>query len=73
MDLDYRERIRDIRKEWRNLENYINKNIKKKEKEFIYLAKRDKTIARKLITNYIHQLELRRWFMASEWVREYKN
>jgi dipeptidase len=72
VDQDYRERIRHIRKEWRNLENYINKNIKKKEKEFIYLSKRDKIVARKLITNYIHQLELRRWFMASEWVREFK-
>lgn len=73
IDQDYRERIRHIRKEWRNLENYISKNIKKREKEFSYLAKRDKIVARKLITNYIHQLELRRWFMASEWVREFKN
>jgi len=73
VDLDYRERIRGIRKEWRNLENYIDKNIEKKEKEFLYLVKRDRTVAQKLITNYIHHLELRRWFMASEWIREFKN
>jgi len=73
VDQDYRNRIKKTRKEWRNFENYVLKNIRKKEKEFNFLYKRNPTIARKIITNYIHNLEYRKWYLATELIREITN
>jgi hypothetical protein len=58
------------RKEWRNLENYIMKRIKKMEEEFEYLIKNNKTVAVKIITNYVKRWEYRKWFLASELIDE---
>ncbi len=69
VDLDYKNRIKLAKKEWRNFENYSIKNLKKKEKEFLYLLKKNKNIAIKIITNYIHSLEYRKWFLATELIK----
>jgi dipeptidase len=73
VDQDYRNRIKPVRKEWNNYENYVMKSIRKKEKEFKYLLNRNRNIASKILTNYIHNLEFRKWFLASELVKEFKN
>lgn len=66
----YRERFKLTRKEWRNFENYVLKMRRKMEKEFKYLMKINKHITIKLITNYVHKLEYRKWFKASELISE---
>jgi dipeptidase len=70
VDQNYRLRIKIARKEWRNLENYIMKRIKKMEEEFEYLIKNNKTVAVKIITNYVKRWEYRKWFLASELIDE---
>lgn len=70
VDQKYRLRIKIARKEWRNYENYIMKTLKKMEKEFKYLFKKNKFIALKIITNYIKRWEYRKWFLASELIEE---
>ncbi len=69
VDLDYKNRIKLAKKEWRNFENYSIKNLKKKEKEFLYLLGKNKNIAIKIITNYTHSLEYRKWFLATELIK----
>lgn len=69
VDQDYKNRIKLVRKEWRNFENYSIKNLKKKEKEFLYLFKKNKNIALKIITNHIHNLEYRKWFLTTELIK----
>jgi dipeptidase len=66
VDQDYRTRIKIARKEWRNFENYALKVRKKREREFTYFIKKNKHIALKLITNYVRNLEYRKWFLAFE-------
>jgi dipeptidase len=66
VDLEYKNRIKYTRKEWKNLENYLLKNWKKKEKEFLYLLEKKRNIAINFITNYVHQLEYRKWFLTSQ-------
>ena len=46
------------------------KTLKKLEKEFNYLLERDKPVALKIITNYVRKWEYRKWFLASELIRE---
>lgn len=70
VDQNYRIRIKLVRKEWKNFELYIQKSLKKKEKEFQYLLKRNKNIAIKMITNYIHNLEYRKWFLSTQLLKE---
>jgi dipeptidase len=70
VDLNYRVRIKTIKKEWKNYELYVRKNLKKKEKEFMYLIKRNKNIAQKMITNYIHNLEYRKWFLSTQLMKD---
>lgn len=73
VDQDYRNRIKPVRKEWNNFENYVMKSTRKKEKEFKYLLKRSRHITLKILTNYIHYLEFRRWLLTSELINEFKN
>jgi dipeptidase len=70
VEQSYRERFRITRKEWRNFENYVLKMQRKMEKEFNYLMKINKHITIKLITNYVHKLEYRKWFKATELITE---
>ncbi|MFC2155758.1 dipeptidase [Acidobacteriota bacterium] len=72
VDQAYRDRVRHTRKEWKNLENFFLKNQKKKEKEFLYLLKKEKNIAINFITNYVHQLEYRKWFLTTELIEKTK-
>jgi dipeptidase len=69
VDRDYRSRIKGVRKEWRNFENYALKRLKKMEKEFKHLAKINSRIALKIITNFIHTLEYRKWFLAADLIQ----
>lgn len=71
VDQQYRKRRRIVSKEWDNLENYAIKYIRKKDKELQYLLDRNKYIARRIITNYVHNLEYRRWFLVSEFVLQF--
>ncbi|MDQ1353667.1 MAG: Dipeptidase [Acidobacteriota bacterium] len=64
VDRDYKVYIKPVTKEWDNFEDYALKSLKKMEKEFDYLLKTDKRVAEKIITNYIHRLEYRKWFLA---------
>ncbi len=66
VDGNYKSHIKIVRKEWKNFENYATKRLKKMEKEFVYLLKKNRNIAVKIITNFIHKLEYRKWFLASE-------
>jgi dipeptidase len=66
VEKNYKNHIKIARKEWRNFENYALKRQKKMEKEFTYFLKKNKYVALKLITNYVHSLEYRKWFHASD-------
>lgn len=72
VDLDYRDRIKNTRKEWRNFEAYAFKQCKKREKEFNYFLKKNKFVAIKLITNFVHYMEYRKWYLASELIEGIK-
>jgi dipeptidase len=71
VDKAYRSRIRATRKEWKNFESYTAKQLRKMEKEFKYLLETDQHIAKKIITNFIYKLEYRKWFLASELIRQH--
>jgi dipeptidase len=70
VDLDYRNRIRITRKTWNNFEDFVFKNSKKMDKEFLYIYKRNQPLALKVMTNYVHNLEYRKWFLADELIRD---
>lgn len=70
VNVDYKNRIKPVKKEWKNLESYALKRLKKMEKEFTYLLETDKNVARKIITNDIHRLEYRKWFLAVELLKK---
>lgn len=70
VDRDYKSHIKPVIKEWENFEDYAQKSLKKMEKEFDYLLKTDKHIAEKIITNYIHRLEYRKWFLTIQLTRQ---
>lgn len=72
VDRDYKNRIRFTRKEWKNFEDYLLKSQKKKEKEFLYLLEKKKKIAVNFITNYVHQVEYRKWFLTTELIARIK-
>lgn len=70
VDEDYKERIRPVRKKWRNLEDYAFKELRKNEKQFLYLLSKNRKIAVNLITNFVHNLEYKKWFIAEECISE---
>ncbi|MEN8154186.1 MAG: C69 family dipeptidase [Acidobacteriota bacterium] len=61
VDKDYKKNIKRVKKSWKNFENFLLKNIRKREKEFKYILGKDKILGRSLITNYVHLMEYRRW------------
>lgn len=68
----YQVGIKLVHKEWQNFENYLLKMQRKKEKEFTYFFKKNKHIALKLITNYVAEMEYRKWFLANELIDQLK-
>ncbi|HSQ36058.1 MAG TPA: C69 family dipeptidase, partial [Candidatus Binatia bacterium] len=72
VDKQYKARIEKTLKLWRNHEDWLFKNLKDHENEFIHLLKNNKNVARKIIDNYTHSLEYRRWFLALELLREFR-
>jgi dipeptidase len=73
VDKQYKTRIEKTLKLWRNHEDFLFKDLKDHEKEFVYLLKTNKPLAQKIITNYIHSLEYRKWFLTLELLREFRN
>jgi len=62
VDDNYKKNIRKVKKVWKNFENSLLKNIRKKEKEFSYLLGKNRQVALNMITNYVHLMEFRKWF-----------
>lgn len=73
VDKQYKTRIEITLKLWRNHEDSLFKDVKNHEKEFVYLLKANKALAQKIIDNYIHNLEYRKWFLALELLSEFRN
>lgn len=63
---DYRNRIRVVKKEWRNFENYLFKALRKNEREYVYIFQKKPVLGMKLATCYIHNIALKKWFIATE-------
>lgn len=72
VDRQYRDRIEKVQKVWRNFEEFLFNDLKDHEKEFTFLLKNNRGLARRIIENYIHGLEYRKWFLASELLKEMK-
>ena len=72
VDRQYNKRIEKAQKVWKNFENFAAKDLKNREKEFDFLLMSNRPLALKIITNYLHNLEYRRWFLASELVKEFR-
>ncbi|MCX6558315.1 MAG: C69 family dipeptidase [Candidatus Aminicenantes bacterium] len=72
IDKQYKVRIEKTQKLWRNHEDFLFRDLKDHEKEFVYLLKTNKAVAQKIIANYFHSLEYRRWFLALELLREFR-
>lgn len=72
VDRNYRENIRAADKVWRNFEEYVQKETRNKEREFLYLLQSNRHVALRIVTNYVHNLEFRKWFMAGELLKELK-
>ena len=72
VDRQYRNRIAMTQKVWRNFENFLFDDLKDHEKEFAFLLKSNRGLARNIIDNYIHGLEYRKWFLAAELIREFR-
>jgi dipeptidase len=70
VDRQYKDRIEKTQKVWRNFEDFLFGDVKDHEKEFAFLLKNNKTLARKIIDNYIHGVEYRKWFLAAELLKE---
>ncbi|MCU0237426.1 MAG: C69 family dipeptidase [Acidobacteria bacterium] len=66
VDRQYRERIEKVQKVWRNFEEFLFSDLKDHEKEFSFLLQSNRGLARRIIENYIHGLEYRKWFLAAE-------
>ncbi len=73
VDKDYKNRIKKTKKQWRNFEKYAIKQIKRKRKEFIYILKQNPLLAKKIISNFIHSLEYKKWFLATELITKFNN
>lgn len=72
VDRRYRERIDKVQKMWRNFEEFLFADLKSHEKEFAFLLQNDRALARRIIDNYLHGIEYRKWFLAAELLREMK-
>jgi len=72
VDRQYKDRIEKTQKVWRNFEDFLFGDLKDHEKEFVFLLKSNKNLARKIIDNYIHGLEYRKWFLAAELLKEFR-
>ena len=72
VDRQYRGRIEKVQKVWRNFEDFLFSDLKDHEKEFVFLLKNNRDLARHIIDNYIHGLEYRKWFLASELLKEFR-
>jgi dipeptidase len=72
VDRQYRGRIEKVQKVWRNFEDFLFSDLKNHEKEFVFLLKNNRDLARHVIDNYIHGLEYRKWFLAAELIKEMK-
>lgn len=72
VDREYRGRIEKVQKIWRNFEEFLFEDLKDHEKEFSFLLQRDRSLARRIIDNYIHGLEYRKWFLAADLLNEMK-
>jgi hypothetical protein len=72
VDRQYKSRIEKTQKVWRNFEDFLFADLKDHEKEFVFLLKNNRPLARKIIDNYIHGLEYRKWFMATELLKEFR-
>jgi len=70
VDRQYRNRIEKVQKVWRNFEESLFDDLKGREKEFTFLLKSNRNLARHIIDNYIHGLEYRKWFLAAELLKE---
>jgi dipeptidase len=73
VDKHYKTRIDKTLKLWRNHEDSLFDDVKDHEKEFVYLLKTNKALAQKIIDNYIHSLEYRKWFLALDLLRDFRN
>ena len=73
VDRQYRARIEKTLKLWRNYEDFLFKDVKDHETEFTYLLKTNKALAQKIIDTYINNLEYRKWFLALDLLREFRN
>jgi dipeptidase len=73
VDKQYKNRIDKTLKLWRNHEDFLFRDVEDHEKEFIYLLKTNKTLAQKMIANYLEGLEYQKWFLALELLKEYRN
>jgi dipeptidase len=71
VDRQYRGRIEKTQKVWRNYEDFLFGDLADHEKEFSFLLKNNRSLAKNIIDNYMHGLEYRKWFMASELLREF--
>ena len=72
VDRQYRSRIEKVQKVWRNFEEFLFGDVKDHEKEFAFLLENNRALARRIIENYIHGLEYRKWFLATELLKEMK-
>ncbi len=73
VDQKYGERIKKTKKKWRSFEKYAIKQIYKRRKEFIYILKKNPLVGKKIITNFIHSLEYRKWFLTTELIGEFRS
>ncbi len=69
VDNNYKDNIKKVKKFWKNFENTLFKNIKKKEREFTYLLEKNKQLALNIITNYLHMIEYKKWFNSIDLFR----
>jgi dipeptidase len=72
VDRQYRSRIEKTQKVWRNFEDFLFGDLEDHEKEFDFLLKNNRSLARNIIDNYMHGLEYRKWFLAAELLREFR-
>jgi hypothetical protein len=61
VDRNYKKNHKIVRKMWKNFENFLLRDIKKQEKEFMYIYKKNKLLALNIISGYIQKMEYRRW------------
>ena len=73
VDRQYRDRIEKTQKVWRNFEDFLFGDLEgPRERNSPICLKNNQALARKIIDNYMHGLEYRKWFLASELLREFR-